>query len=343
MINQHSPADIDAADIRPTELMLNKRPCIEADRRFLLQRREQWVHVVCPACQHVYSSPFGEKDGFSYVQCGECATVFTNPRPSLELLHEFYATSENYAYWNEHVFPATEDVRRTHIFRPRAERLERYCRQFSLGMGTFMEIGAGFGTFCEEVAARQLFDRIVAVEPTPDLAETCRKKGFEVIGEPVENVHAREVADVIAAFEVIEHLFCPRDFIRQCNRLLRSGGLVVLSCPNVRGFDVSELGLASGTFDHEHLNYFHPDSLRRLLQDCGFEVVDVSTPGRLDAGIVRTKVLEGSRSLEGKPFLQMVLLDRWNELGMVFQDFLSENLMSSHMWIVARKPARTGA
>ena len=45
----------------------------------------------------------------------------------------------------------------------------------------------------------------------------------------------------------------------------------MLTCPNVRGFDIEMLGERSATVDAEHLNYFHPASLGALLERCGFD------------------------------------------------------------------------
>lgn len=325
-------------DIRPEQMMVDKQQCVEADRQFLLDHHDQWVSVPCPACQADNPRPFGEKQGFAYVECEKCGTVYTNPRPSQAVLDEFYATSQNYAYWNRYIFPATAEVRRDRIFRPRAERLMDYCHTWQVSSGVLLEVGAAFGIFCEEVLKTGYFDRVIALEPTPDLAQTCRDKGLEVMESPIEKVEGRAIAHVIAAFEVIEHLFSPIAFIQQCEQLLHPNGLLVLSCPNVRGFDVATLKTRSGTFDHEHINYFHPHSLPHLLKTCGFDLLDVQTPGKLDAELVRKAVLKQELSLESQPFLQTVLLDRWEELGQTFQEFLAANCLSSHMWVVAKKP-----
>ena len=134
-----------------------------------------------------------------------------------------------------------------------------------------MEVGAGFGIFCEEIKKAGFFDRVIGVEPTPDLAETCRKKGLEIIEKPIEQVVFQdEKIDVVASFEVIEHLFCPREFIESCFSLLSPGGLLVLTCPNVKGFDISVLGPVSDAVDVEHLNYFNLGSLSGLLTDCAY-------------------------------------------------------------------------
>ncbi|QDU61541.1 bifunctional 3-demethylubiquinone-9 3-methyltransferase/ 2-octaprenyl-6-hydroxy phenol methylase [Planctomycetes bacterium Pan216] len=324
-------------EIRPAAMMEAKRSCVIADREYLLERRDEWVDVDCPACGEDAAGDYGSKDGFAYVECQDCGTVYTSPRPSLALLERFYAQSKNYAYWNKHIFPASESARRERIFKPRVERLVDYCRQFGFAGGTLLEVGAAFGTFCEEVRHTGHFERIIALEPTPDLAQTCRERGFEVWEQPVEKTERSRVADVVAAFEVIEHLFSPSDFLGHVRRMLKPSGMLVLSCPNVRGFDVSALREQSSTFDHEHLNYFHPESLPLLLAREGFTTEVVETPGRLDAELVRGAVMAEHHSLDRQPFLQTVLLDRWDELGRPFQDFLAQHRLSSHLWVVARR------
>jgi 2-polyprenyl-3-methyl-5-hydroxy-6-metoxy-1,4-benzoquinol methylase len=332
-----NPTNFQENDIRPQQMMADKQQCVEADRQFLLARRHEWVIISCPACGTVNSKVMGEKFGFTYVICTQCDTVYTNPRPSQELLHQFYTVSQNYEYWNRYIFPATELVRREKIFRPRADRLLKYCQQLNTKHHTLLEVGAAFGIFCEEILRIGYFEQVIALEPSPDLAQTCRNKGLQVIELPIEKVTENEIADVIAAFEVIEHLFSPRNFIQQCFRLLRPQGLLILSCPNVWGFDIATLGTISNTFAHEHFNYFHTKSLPSLLESCNFEVIDIQTPGKLDAELVRKYVLEGQFNLESQPFLRQILLDDWEKLGEAFQSFLSTHGLSSHMWVVGRK------
>jgi SAM-dependent methyltransferase len=325
-------------DIRPEQLMAEQAARFAADVERLLRQKSKFVTVPCPACDHQESRVCFKKYDLCYRECLKCGTMYVNPRPSPAILEEYYATSENYAYWNQHIFPASEPARRERLFRPRARRLVELARQHGMRSGTLLEVGAGFGTFCEEVRDLGFFDRIIAVEPTPGLAASCRKRGLDVIESPIEKVQLSAAVHVIASFEVIEHLFGPRDFLQSCFRQLSAGGLLMLSCPNGRGFDVAALAQLSDTVDVEHLNYFHPSSLSHLVQRCGFDVLDILTPGELDAELVRKKVLRGEFDVSGQPLLRQILIERWEELGVPFQQFLAANKLSSHMWIVARKP-----
>lgn len=329
------------AEIRPDAMVRDAISAVEADIAWLLARRSEFVEVPCPACGEPKHEPAWRKYDLDYVACVTCETVYISPRPTSSVLEQFYRQSQNYEVWNRTIFPASEQARRVKVFRPRATRLREICDRLSVGRGALLEIGAAFGTFCEEVRALDRFDRILALEMTPDLAETCRKRGLEVIESAVERLDPGSVsADVIASFEVIEHLFAPIDFCRSIHRILKPGGILILTCPNLMGFDIQELRERSIAVDHEHLNYFHPASLRMLLERAGFELLEVQTPGKLDAELVRKQVLAHNHTLAERSFLRRILVDEWETHGEAFQDFLAARGLSSHMWGVARKKER---
>lgn len=327
------------SEIRPVDLLSGQDKAIQEDIDFLIRHEDEFIQVNCPSCQANNSEHKYEKSGFKYEECIDCGTVYMNPRANATVLGAFYAQSANYKYWNDFIFPASETIRRNRIFVPRVDKIIDFCKKYSSGLDSILEVGAGFGTFCEEMQSRSIFKRIVAIEPTPSLAETCRLKNIETIEKPIEEILLTESEkfDVVVNFEVIEHLFSPKEFIEKCGTLLKKNGLFVVTCPNGKGFDIQTLGTVSKTIDHEHVNYFNPDSLSQLLKSNGFEILESITPGILDAELVRNAVLEKKFSLEKNDFLQTILIDKWEELGANFQEFISQNKLSSNMWIVARK------
>jgi 2-polyprenyl-3-methyl-5-hydroxy-6-metoxy-1,4-benzoquinol methylase len=331
--------NISENQIRPAHLMNEQKSRVLTDLGRVLSRHDEFVSVTCPACGEIKSTDKYEHNGLRYVECINCETFYINPRPSPAVLDWFYKDSVNYEYWNDVIFPASEESRRENIFVPRVDRLLAYCNKYDVDKSSLLEVGAGFGTFCHELQARNEFNRVVAVEPNRSLAKTCREKGIEVIEKPIEKINLSndDLFDVIVNFEVIEHLFDPASFVKSCADLLRVGGLFMLTCPNGKGFDIETMGPISDTVDNEHLNYFNKKSLGILFQNAGFEVQESSTPGVLDADLVRNKILSGDFDISAQPFLKKILIDEWEELGGAFQKFLVEHELSSNIWIIGKK------
>lgn len=324
-------------NIRPKCIMDENAVLHKKDMEKLFRHRNLFEEIACPACESSCSNFAFEKDAFTFVTCSDCETVFVNPRPTPNLLADFYMTSESFKHWNDEIFPASEEYRRKEIFSPRATRVAELCEKNKVGTNIIVDVGAGFGTFCEEIKKKNIFDYVYAVEPSHDLAKTCHKKGIDVIEKPIEDVDLGNI-NVITNFELIEHLYSPKNFLMACEKALPKGGMIILTTPNIKGFDMSELRQLS---DHiagpNHLNYFHAQSLGMLMERCGFEVVESFTPGKLDAEIVRKKILTGDLDVPVNGFLNQVLIEKWDTLGDSFQEFLSENGLSSHLWMVAKK------
>jgi SAM-dependent methyltransferase len=213
------------------------------------------------------------------------------------------------------------------------------CRRHDVPTGHLVELGPGFGTFAEVVQQSGHFGQVTVVERTPEMAQSCRRRGLAVHECAVEDLPDAYCgfADVLTCFEVIEHVFDPMTFLDTASRLLRRGGLLVMTCPNGQGFDTATLGAASVAVDNEHVNLFNPASMARLLERCGYEVLELATPGRLDVELVREAVLAGRASLSDQPFLQRVVIDEHERLGAHFQRFLAEHMLAGNLRVIARK------
>lgn len=350
------------AQIRPSQLKASQEKVKGDDRLWLrLEMLRRSVRIVCPACSGGAQGKFESakfqlkwgKDGFCYWECISCGTVYMSPRPSEDLLEEYHRRSAHYRFWAEHIFPASEEVRFTEIALPRAKRIAQLCREHDVFLSRTLDIGAGYGTFCRAMRSAFVNEPIWdwlhgydidlhygfhALEPVPSLAAACRKSGFTVHEQTVAQQKFPEgYFDVITAWEVIEHIFSPRDFLEKCYSWLGAGRLLCLSCPNVMGFDVFTLGAKSGVIEHEHLTYFHPVSIAMLLEEVGFSVLEITTPGRLDAELVHQAALAGWIDLHDQPFLNRVLVTDWDQLGDSFQAWLAEAGLSSHMQVICRK------
>lgn len=326
-------------EIRPDEMMDGQASAMQADLDWFAARKTSFVEVPCPACGGSRSERRYEKFGMTHRRCHACGTQFISPRPTSEILAAFYAQSKNYQYWARYIFPRSRENRRRDIFIPRAQMVAEIARQHGLTGGDLVEVGAAHGLFCEEIAKLTLFGRIVAIEPTPELAAECRSLGFHTIEAPWEQVTLDAKAQFIVNFEVIEHLFDPAAFLRWCRDNLQPGGHVLLTCPNIAGFETLLLGDASGAVDHEHLNLFTPESLSALIRANGLDVIACTTPGQLDVELVQRAVKSKELSPEQLgPVLYRLLNHPDPQVGASLQDLIRLAGLSSNMMLLARRP-----
>jgi len=95
-----------------------------------------------------------------------------------------------------------------------------------------------------------------------------------------EEMVADEHFDLVVFLDVLEHLVDPWNALRQASSLLRPGGVVVASIPNVRHVSVTFPLLARGLWEYKdeghldrtHLRFFTRRSMEILFRSSGYEV-----------------------------------------------------------------------
>ena len=92
--------------------------------------------------------------------------------------------------------------------------------------------------------------------------------------------------DIVVAADVIEHLSRPDVMLRDVCRVLRPGGQLLLSVPNISHWYPRiriALGLfgydGKGILDQTHLRFFSRATLRRLVRCSGFDIIEEQATG----------------------------------------------------------------
>lgn len=331
------------SDIRPAAVFDQFLALAEQDanRYFDEVPRER---INCPACDRDDTVFAFRKHGFDYETCPWCATLFVNPRPGPDAFRRYYREAPSIKFWATHFYEQTEAARRERIFAPRARVVLEKVRKYLAGAGTteagwVVDIGAGYGVFCEEIGKIAPKAKVVAIEPSPELAQVCRRKGLAVVPKFLEDAARADLPvgpeerGTLTSFELLEHVPDPGGFLDSCRRLLMPGDLFILTTLNGLGLDIQVLWEKSkSVHPPHHINFFNPGSIKTLLERAGFQALEVSTPGKLDVSI-----LENS--------LGKIPADRFwaNFLGQLgedgkerFQQFLADHGLSSHMMVVAQ-------
>jgi SAM-dependent methyltransferase len=90
----------------------------------------------------------------------------------------------------------------------------------------------------------------------------------------------KEKFDVILALELIEHLWNVDNFLKECNRLLKLNGKLIISTPNVNYWK-NRLKRLRGDYSDTKPCYFSPRSLKKKIEEYGFKVEVTKPLGRV--------------------------------------------------------------
>lgn len=324
------------SDIRKREVFNRYLELVNQDIGAIFKNRESFVRIDCPACSSKnYNFEF-EKSSFCYYLCRECRTLFANPRPTLEQLERLYTDSPSSVFWINEFFKPVAEIRREKIFKPRALEIVSMINMHKQKKFKVVDIGAGFGIFLEELLKIIPYIDVIAIEPSPHMADICKNKGLQVIQSAIGDIQQKETIDIAVCFELVEHLYSPRDFFVKVKGLLKKGGLFYFTTLNGEGFDIQVLWEKSKIiFPPHHINFFNPYSISILSKNTGFEIVNIKTPGKLDWDIV-----EGMYKDEGTDigrFWKLVSKKGNNETKVSLQDWITKSGFSSHMAVLLRK------
>jgi SAM-dependent methyltransferase len=98
-----------------------------------------------------------------------------------------------------------------------------------------LEVGCGIGDFVERLIRSSI--NAIGIETNPSAVGTAQKLKRPVYLRDLKDLLKRSVKfDVICAFQVLEHVCSPANFILQCLDLLEPKGRLLLCVPNSEGF-----------------------------------------------------------------------------------------------------------
>jgi len=208
---------------------------------------------------------------FTMVQCVNCGLYRQNPRLVWTSLEEYYP--EDYSSHPRLVKDIPNAWRRLDRRYGPWKRL-RAIERFQRG-GRLLEVGCGTGYFLEEALRSQQWD-VSGIEPTTKAAQYAQEnlpaKIYE--GRFSEIILPAETYDVIAMWNVLEHLDFPIADLRYAYQLLKDDGWLVMAIPNLESLEARLFGNYWVGWDlPRHLYIFPQDLLINILASIGFRVV----------------------------------------------------------------------
>jgi 2-polyprenyl-3-methyl-5-hydroxy-6-metoxy-1,4-benzoquinol methylase len=214
--------------------------------------------------------------------CARCGHLYTSPRLTNSALASLYNTDYFESGEEGSAFGYADYAEQERAIRSTARiRLKWIKRRLKTGStkNRLLEIGSAYGFFLDE--ARQAGYQIAGVEP----AATARSRANRLLSEEIVKDRLEKIEsqfDVVVLWDVLEHLPDPLTTLKQIGEYMPPRALLAVITPNstsypARFFNHRWLVLAS---PQEHLHFFYPATIRRLLIIAGYTPLEVVTFGR---------------------------------------------------------------
>ena len=309
----------------------------ESGVSFYLNNCDKFVEITCPACGIIEEKVCFFKYGYSHKKCKKCNTLYVSPRPTENMLFDFYETYDAPKAWNDILIETNTDRKYLqHI--PRVEKLKEIVCKSQNKQTYFVDLGAGNGNFAKAVQEGNIFKTVIATDISDNCVASCKSQGLDSRKCTVTDFDDDSI-DCITFNDLIEHVFNPYEFLSNCYKKLSNNGLLMLSTPNGEGFDFKILNSETENIvPPEHIQFFNPRSIKIILENVGFEILDISTPGFLDIDIIKRQVTDKNYNLkQNNAFLDFIYSLNSEDVENSFQEFLQKNNLSSHMLVFAIK------
>lgn len=215
-------------------------------------------------------------DSFVAQRCSNCGLVYLDPRPAMSELGTIYGPDYHAYDFSEEKFGIAYRVRSW----LESRRLKRWCGDLPAG-SRIVDIGAGDGFHLKllEKIGRGRWT-LEGVDPDDNAVSAARRKGLTMHQGLIQELNLPESSyDFATMIMTIEHVDAPEVMLHEIAKLLKPGGCVGIITDNTGSPDyaIAKRRHWGGYHFPRHWNLFNRNSISRLAEKAGLEVVRIRT------------------------------------------------------------------
>lgn len=261
-------------------------------------------------------------DGYKVIECLGCSLVQLYPIP--EQIDKFYESHEYRSRWDNEFKPADIHKKYDH---EQNERINRIGIQ-NIRNKTIIDLGASAGVFLDSTLG--IAKETIAIEPMSLYKKYLLSKGHKHFSYPEEAIKSKIKADIVTSFDVIEHIEYPMKFFKNAYKLLKPGGVFILSMPNYNDLLLSfaKERFTPFFFQTAHLNYFDKSCVRNMYKNSKFDEIKIDYLHKYNLDNLLGWVKFGK---PGKSSLFENIFDRFSNNA--FRNTLERQGIASHLFI----------
>ncbi len=164
---------------------------------------------------------------------------------------------------------------------PRFKKVWNYIIKNNL-KGNLLDIGCCNGEFCQPLIDRGGYTCYGMDSVSTELSEAQKRGVIVTHGSFLEEFpYEDNFFDIIFAGEVIEHTIDDNIFLRECSRIMKKGGTLILTTPNLVSLGnrlLMSLGfLPRFAYNEFHYRIYNLRLLKNKLKAAGFEAKKISS------------------------------------------------------------------
>jgi ubiquinone/menaquinone biosynthesis C-methylase UbiE len=244
----------------------------------IFAKKEIWEEIECPICD-VQEKPSHYRDISSWEykgvyklsRCTKCGLIFQTPRIKNQYACLYYQSEKYWGVTLPHF--SRRQVETKNNFQRYKQVYKRYQERKP---GRMLDVGCGTGEFLDWFKCKgwETVGTDISLKP---LVYAKKTLGLEVIhGDLLEIDQRKKTFDLVSTMHVFEHLYEPRKSLKKISTILKDSGELIITIPNHES--LGRILFGASWFQYQpgrHIFYYTPDTIKRMLSLCGFEVVDV--------------------------------------------------------------------
>ena len=266
----------------------------------------------CPVCSFNKSEIYINHYNINFVRCLRCDLTYSEKHP--KNFDDFYSSEDSLKDTLN-----TDKTRKYRIKRFAVERI-KILKKFKK-RGSLLDFGCGTGWFLEE--ARKHYD-VMGVEYSDNLRDWLKRK-FD-ISTSKDGKDIKKKFDIITAFDVIEHVPDPLNFLRKLKKKLKKNGIIFVYTPNIDSLGFAYLKEKNNLLNPYHLFYFNSRSFEFLCSKANMKVIETQYKG-IDIGDIYG-LMNRKRNFKTAKYLKKNFKD--------LQNFVDTTNFSNHVRFVIK-------